>query len=109
MCQIKLPIYIIMYYIGNSNIHGKGIFLSKKIKKDTPIDIGIGFQFFLLPYVTEMFGSLINHSYRANCYLKYTGGAYYVVSKVDIDRDSEITLDYRNTPWYISKPDPKWK
>ena len=98
-----------MYYIGNSKIHGSGVFLNRKIKKDTPIDIGIDFKFFIFPYITNKFGSYINHSSKPNTNLKYINGKYYVTSLKDLDKDMEITLDYRNTPWYISKPEPTWK
>ena len=98
-----------MYYIGNSKIHGRGVFLNKNLKRDSPIDIGIGFTFFIFPYVTSNFGSYINHSNRPNTYLKYSNGSYYVTTLRDLDKNVELTLDYRDTPWYISKPEPNWK
>ena len=27
----------------------------------------------------------------------------------DIKKDTELTADYRHTPYFIQKPDPSWK
>ena len=98
-----------MYYISSSKIHGKGIFIDRDLESEKPIGIGIDFKYFFLPYVTSDFGSYINHSSNPNTKLEYIDNKYYVVSKKYIKKDTEITLNYRNTPWYISKPDPNWK
>lgn len=92
---------MVNYIIKKSNIEGNGIFTTNKIIKNTEIDIGIDFKLYFIPIITSHFGSWINHSYHPNTYLKYTNGKYYVVANTNIPKNTEITLNYNNTPWYI--------
>lgn len=98
------------YYIDKSSIHGNGIFVNKDLNKNKPIDVGIDFGILgMIPYVTPSFGSLINHSYQPNTYLKWKNKKWYVVASRNIKKGEEITLDYNNTPWYIKGPEPNYK
>lgn len=98
-----------LYYIDKSTIHGEGIFTNTDFNKNKPIDVGIDFELGLIPYVTPSFGSLINHSYQPNAYLKWKDKKWYVVASRNIKKGEEITLNYNNTPWYIKGPEPHYK
>jgi len=99
------------YYIKKSEIHGDGVFLNRKFKKDEPIDIGIKLFLGLIPHVTSNFGSLINHSWKPNTYLKWDDqkSSHLVCAKQSLPINTEITLNYEETPWYILGPNPNWK
>lgn len=97
------------YKIKQSNIHGKGIFTTKSLMKNEDIDVGIEFIFFIIPNITPYFGSMINHSYSPNCYLRYKNNKWYVTASKKIPSGEEILLDYRNTPWYIMGPETHYK
>lgn len=94
------------YYIGESNIDGQGVFTNKIIDKGEPIGIAINYSLGFIPYVTSEFGSYINHSWKPNSKLVYSykDGVYYVRAIKTLLPDTEITLDYRDTPWYIEGP-----
>jgi len=94
--KISLP-----YFIGPSKIHGKGILAANIIAPGTIIDLGIGFTYGIFPFVTNHFGSYINHSYTPNAHLVYFDDGWYVVSSYMIKKDEEITVDYNKAPWYI--------
>lgn len=98
------------YYISDSNIQGKGVFTNRSYQKDEPIDIGIRKALGIFPVVTPYFGSMINHSWKPNTYLEYDTETsnYLVKCKKPLRSKTEITLDYRNTPWYIMGPNPNW-
>ena len=98
------------YYKARSKIHGRGVFAKTLLHKNQSIDIGIDYYFWgLIPYVTPHFGSCINHSYRPNSYLKYRRGKWYVIVSKSIPKDTEITLNYGKTPWYIKGPEAHFK
>jgi len=97
------------YYIAPSEIHGEGVFSKKELHKNEDIDIGIKYHMLnLVPYVTPEFGSMINHSSKPNSYLKYKKNQWYVTASKNIPKDTEILLNYHNTPWFIQGPDPSW-
>jgi hypothetical protein len=105
------------YYIGDSQIHGKGVLATRNLRKNEVIDMGIGFAMYFIPYVTPYFGSFINHSYTPNAYLWYYDGytnntrqsydpavnevGWYVRTLRPIQENEEITVNYNHTPWYI--------
>jgi hypothetical protein len=97
------------FYLADSQIHGKGTWASRTLKPGDQIDVGIDYALGLLPYVTEYFGRYINHSWYPNSHLEYIDNKYYLVATKTIPKNTEITMDYRMTPWYIVPPDPKWK
>jgi SET domain-containing protein len=99
-----------IYYIDKSNIHGKGIFSKKIINKNMIINKGIIFNYIFIPFITPYFGSLINHSTNSNCILKYDyeNRVYNVCSIKKIKKNTEITLNYNNLPWFCSGPEQNW-
>jgi len=97
------------YFVQPSKIHGSGTFANKTLHKNEDIDVGIDFYFYVIPYVTPEFGSLINHSFNPNCHLKYKDDKWFVTASKNIPKGHEILLDYRKTPWYILGPEPHYK
>ena len=94
--------------IQNSNIHGIGVFTNNKINKNIKIGIGIEYYYFI-PHITKNLGSLINHSYNPNCRLEFIDNKYYIVTNKNLNKNIEITLNYNNTPWFISNADDNFK
>jgi hypothetical protein len=92
------------WYLSNSIIHGEGVFAAKKIICGEIIDIAI-----YLEKIT-FFGSKINHSRKpcAELLFNIKTNEYNVMTIEDVDKDKEITIDYRKTPNFIKKPDPSW-
>lgn len=99
-----------MWNIQHSDIDGEGVFAKYFIPKDTVIDIGINFSLGIFPNIT-FFGSKLNHSYNANSALVFDpeDNIYNVQATINILPDNEITIDYRDTPFYIKKPDPHFR
>ena len=97
------------WYVKPSNIHGVGVFSLDTIFRGETIDHGIYFLAYVIPLVTK-FGSKINHSFTPNTALVYNGtkNTYDIVAIRHILPHTELTLDYRGTPFYIQKPEPHW-
>lgn len=95
---------MVKYYLDKSNIQGVGIFMNINIPVNYVIDIAIKDWY----YITQ-FGSKINHSWNPNCIQVQNGSNYYIISKRPIQKGEEITIDYRNAPSWIKKPDANWK
>ena len=92
------------WYVGKSTIEGKGAFTTQSIRKGEAIDVGIDY-FMFVPYVTE-FGSWINHSNHPNAILLFdeNNDVYYIKAKYNLPVNTEITIDYRETPNFIEGP-----
>jgi SET domain-containing protein len=99
------------YYRSNSNIHGQGVFAMLDLTPDEPIDVGIDHCFWIIPYVTDDFGSYINHSWTPNTYLEYDKDEhkYWIKAIGNISANEELTLDYQKTPWFILGPGKHYK
>lgn len=106
-----MEIYKQNYRLDKSKIHGIGVYSNKKFKKGDIIGIGIIFKLYFIPIITDDFGIWLNHSYDPNSYLYYcpVENIYYIIAKVNIPNDTEITMNYRDTPWYIKKPEVYFK
>tara|TARA_B100000214_G_scaffold334669_1_gene277495 strand:- start:733 stop:1041 length:309 start_codon:yes stop_codon:yes gene_type:complete len=100
------------YKIGTSKIHNRGIIASNNIKKGEKIGTAINnivLNGLVNLNITKNFGRLINHSWKPNSSLEYKNNTYIVIASKNIKKGDEITLDYRNTPWFILGPNPNWK
>lgn len=95
------------WYLSPSPIHGEGIFAGSDIVRGEIIDVAICKQSVKITF----FGSKINHSWHPCAELSFNSerDEYDVVAIKDIQKNQEITLDYNNTPFFIKKPNPKWK
>jgi hypothetical protein len=90
--------------INDSSIHGVGLFAKKDFNKNDLL--------FKAIYPTKQIsyhGSLINHSYNPNTYLFENKNGWFIIGLKNIKEGDEITVDYRDTPYFIKKPDPSWK
>jgi SET domain-containing protein len=102
------------FVIKDSKIHGKGVFAKKNLKKDEIIGIGIRFVLGFIPYITDDFGSLINHCERSNTKLVWYYAddkgketpemGWYIVASKPVKKGEELLLNYSNTPFYIQGP-----
>jgi len=87
------------YYIDKSPIHGEGVFTQQFIPRGSKIGVVITFTQDGLD-VTPL-GSKINHQTNCNCTLQ-KDKIYYAVALEDLLPNTEITIDYKDTPWFIS-------
>ena len=98
------------FYIGESNIEGKGVFAAYDIIPHTKI--GIGFYERLshdgkkYGIINENFGAYINHCKNSNTYLRKELDIWWIVSARNIFKGEEVTANYWDTPDYIDKPSP---
>jgi hypothetical protein len=93
------------WYLSDSPIDRDGVFAAKNIICGEIIDIALH-----LEKITS-FGSKINHSWKPCAELVFNNKNYEydIVAIENIDKNKEITIDYRKTPTFINKPDPNWK
>lgn len=96
------------YYITSSPIQGVGVFAARDFDPGEFIEVGIDG---VMGRITQGFGNLINHSWAPNSKIVWnsTRWTYDCIANTRISRDTEITINYRNTPWFIKGPDPTWK
>jgi hypothetical protein len=92
-----------MIYVKKSNIEGEGLFTLKNIKKGDKLFLAIDNY----NSVTYM-GTKINHCNNPNTELVKMDDGWYVISLYDIEKDTEITIDYNSAPDFIKRPDPSW-
>lgn len=99
-----------IWSVAPSRIHGIGVFSNTWIFDGELVGTAIVSKFGLFPNVT-FFGSKINHSYRPNVTLRYdyATGAYNIYALRDLQPGTELLADYRDTPFFIAKPDPNWQ
>lgn len=97
------------YKLDKSRIQGMGIFCTEHIKENEIIDKAIIFRFGIFPVITEYIGKWVNHKSNCNIRLYYDKGEYYFRACKDIKPKEELTLNYKETPWYILKPMPWYK
>lgn len=120
MCPINLLLIlffiILIFHIGNkinkntqfkhqcitlrpSNIHGNGLFSNIDYKPNDYVFNAVNNGCFITPI-----GSKINHSWNPNTYLKRDLLKYNVYAKKYIPSNTELTIDYRYSPFFIQKP-----
>jgi SET domain-containing protein len=105
------------FVIKDSKIHGKGVFAKKNLKKNEIIGLGIRFVLGFIPYITDDFGSLINHCEQSNTKLiwfyandeelkgmKNPETGWYIMASKPVKNGEELLLNYSNTPFYIQGP-----
>lgn len=95
---------LINLYIYKSDIHGDGLYTNKKINKNNYICLLINNN-----KKITYFGTKINHSFTPNTKLQHTENGWHIIALKNINKNTELTVDYNDTPDFIKKPDPLWK
>ena len=89
-----------LWQISDSRISGNGLMAQNAIPKGTKIGTAVTDN---AGHITYM-GSQINHQFNCNARLveNEAKGCDLIAIK-DIPQGEEITVDYKDTPWYIDK------
>ena len=95
------------FKIDKSNIHGKGVIATKKIKPGEYINVALykaGDDYF----DTTTFGGFLNHSYKPNARTRFVSDLYRTYASSNINPDDEITVDYTKNK-DLEQPEDDWK
>lgn len=92
-------------YTDTSPLHGVGLFARRDLSKDTQLFQAIEHDNDQL--ITPL-GRLINHCHTPNTYLKHEADGWFIYTSCDVSKDTELTVDYNDTPDFIRKPHPSW-
>ncbi|MCK5603434.1 SET domain-containing protein-lysine N-methyltransferase [Candidatus Pacearchaeota archaeon] len=95
------------FEIKDSDIHGKGVFATKKMKPGEFINVAL-FKGKSDYHETTIFGAHINHSKEANARTRFEGDYYRTYSASDINPGDEITVDYTNNKT-LEQPEEDWE
>lgn len=101
-----------MYKIESSQIEGEGIIATKFIKPNTYIGTPLYIRWGIFPVITSDLGEKINHSWKPNSRLvRDKNGAlrWDLISVKTIKKNEEITINYKETPWFIDGPLAHWQ
>ena len=93
-------------YVGNSNIHGRGIFTTDGLKEGDMIGVS-HVSYDRTWYQVFPIGIFYNHSIKPNCIIRPDGNVNLVVANRDIDKDEELTIDYTKQ-LYLEQPEEYW-
>ena len=95
--------YIPVYH-NKSHIHGIGVFTPVNLKRgDT---VGISHAYYDKFWYMTTHG-YYNHSESPNCIIETKNNINLIIANVDIMRDEEITVDYREQS-YLEQPSGDW-
>ena len=88
------------YKVDNSPIAGKGIFAKKDIQKNSNIGLAIIKKKNTgtpdEDYKRKSLGKYVNHSEKPNLKIKRVGNKIYYITKRNISKDEELTVNYKN-------------
>ena len=90
-------------YISNSIINGDGAFANRDIKKNVILFEAIDKN----RNVTNLVSKIKNWKI-CNTQLVKINSQYYIMSKKEILKDEELTVDYDDTPKFIKKSKKEW-
>ena len=95
-----------IYDVGESNIHGKGVFAEHNLIKGQRVGTALITEDFISG-VNDIertdLGKFINHQDNKNVTQVKEGNQYVMYADKDIAAGEELTMDYRDTPWFIDK------
>ena len=93
-------------YIGKSNIHGWGLFTTNNLKEGDII--GVSHVIYdRVWYQVHPIGIFYNHYNIPNCIVRTDNNVNLVIANRDIDKNKELTVDYREQP-YLEQPKEDW-
>lgn len=95
------------FELKDSDIHGKGVFATKKIKPGEFINVAL-FKGHNDDFDTTMFGAHLNHSYKPNARTRFEGNYYRTYSVGEINPGDEITVDYTKNK-SLEQPEEDWE
>ena len=93
-------------YVGNSDIHGRGIFSTDGLKEGDTVGVS-HVTYERVWYQVFPIGIFYNHSYEPNCIVKTEDNVNLVIAIKDINKDEEITVDY-SKQLYLEQPQGDW-
>ena len=94
-------------YVGNSNIHGQGVFSTDDLKEGDIVGVS-HVTYDRVWYQVFPIGIFYNHSLEPNCMVTTDDNVNLVVANRDIEKDEELTVDYTKQP-YLEQPKEDWK
>jgi len=95
-----------MFYIGDSEIQGKGVFIDQDVPKGICLGLAHTLEGNKLTRITKL-GKFHNHSVFPNCKSFKIGNNRYLFSLRDLVKGEEITVDYRKQP-ELEQPKENW-
>ena len=93
-------------YVGNSDIHGRGIFSTDGLKEGDIVGVS-HVTYERVWYQVFPIGIFYNHSYEPNCIVKTEDNVNLVIAIKDINKDEEVTVDY-SKQLYLEQPQGDW-
>lgn len=95
------------FRVGPSRIHGKGVIATSRINKGQFINTALVPDD--LTHKTTYFGRYLNHSSSPNAETRLEkDDVYRTYAQVDIEPETEITVDYRKNK-ELEQPQPGWE
>lgn len=91
------------FYLRESRIHGLGVYCKENVPMGRILFKAIDHNKKITPL-----GTKINHCNNPNSKLIILDNNWYLISIKQIDKYTEITADYNDTPYFIKKPEPNW-
>ena len=93
-------------YVGNSEIHGKGLFSTDGLQEGDIIgDSHVPYD--RVWYQVFPIGLFYNHSKEPNCVIKTEDNVNLLIANRDIDKDEELIVDYTKQ-LYLEQPQEDW-
>jgi len=94
-------------YIAKSSIEGKGVFADKDIAKGEDLGSVANIRVnkkkmeHRNDYDMTPLGERLNHQNSSNAKLVQKGNTYRAVSTTNINKNNEVTLNYKNNPHFL--------
>ena len=93
-------------YIEKSSIHGNGLFTAEDLKEGDIVGV-CHTAYNRYWYIVHPYGTMYNHSFNPNCIVKTEGNVNLFITKRDIKKDEELTVDYTKQ-LYLEQPKEDW-
>tara|TARA_Y100001963_G_scaffold121626_1_gene170362 strand:+ start:626 stop:922 length:297 start_codon:yes stop_codon:yes gene_type:complete len=93
-------------YVGNSAIHGRGIFTTDGLKKGDVVGVS-HVSYDRVWYQVFPIGIFYNHSSEPNCVVNTDDNVNLVVANRDIEKNEELTVDYTKQ-LHLEQPRGDW-